>query len=171
MVLATGADAAVANLVAQHLGIFSQVISSNGRENVTGETKLAAIRRVLGDQEFSYAGNSRTDLPVWKGAKSALIVGSNAALQKEVERSGVRVEKVFPQPRLTIFTIAKAMRVYQWTKKILIFVPLLLAHRLLHAATFVSGVRAFLSFSLCASALYLINDILDLQTDRFRHHV
>jgi 4-hydroxybenzoate polyprenyltransferase len=165
VLLVTGADASVAHLVAQHLGLFSQVICSNGRENVTGKAKLAAIRRVLGSEEFSYAGNSRADLPVWKSAKSAVIVSSNAGLRKAVERSGVQVEKLFPAPRWSIFTIVKAMRVYQWSKNVLVFLPMLLSHRL-HSATTVSGIRAFFAFSLCASAIYLVNDILDLPTDR-----
>jgi 4-hydroxybenzoate polyprenyltransferase/phosphoserine phosphatase len=166
VLLVTGADESVANLVAQHLGLFSEVICSNGRENVTGKTKLAAIRRRLGDNEFSYAGNSRADLPVWKGAKSAVIVGSNAALRKAVERSGVEVEKVFQAPRLSMAAIFKAMRIYQWTKNALIFLPIMLSHRLFAPPVLANSVRAFLSFSLCASGIYLANDILDLPTDR-----
>lgn len=166
VLLVTGADSSIAHLVAQHLGLFSQVICSNGHENVTGKTKLAAIRRVLGDEEFSYAGNSRADLPVWKGAKSAVIAGSSGALRKAVERAGVPVEKVFPAPRWSISTFAKAMRVYQWTKNVMVFLPLLLAHQLLYRSTLVNGIRGFFSFSLCASAIYLVNDILDLPTDR-----
>lgn len=166
VLLVTGADASVANLVAQHLGCFSQVICSNGRENVTGERKLAAIREVLGNEGFSYAGNSRADLPVWKGAQSALIAGSGTALRRAVERAGIRVEKVFPTPRLSFLAIIKAMRVYQWVKNVLVLLPMVLAHRLLNPATLLSGARAFVSFSLVASAIYLVNDILDLSTDR-----
>jgi 4-hydroxybenzoate polyprenyltransferase len=168
LVLATGADASIANSVARHLGLFSTVISSDGSKNVTGKVKLAAIQRLVGDESFSYAGNSRSDLPVWKGAKGAIIVGSNAGLRKAVERSGVTVERVFPGPGFSIRTITKAMRLYQWTKNVLVLVPFVLAHRLRDRQTVIEGIRAFLAFSLCASAIYVVNDLFDLSTDR-RH--
>jgi 4-hydroxybenzoate polyprenyltransferase len=164
--LVTGADASVAYAVAAHLGLFSGVICSAGRENVTGSVKLAAILRVLEDGDFSYAGNSRTDLPIWKRAKSAVVVGAGPRLLKAVQRLGVQVENVFAAPRLSILTILKAIRVYQWTKNALVLLPLMLAHRLLNFQTLLSGIRAFFAFSLCASALYLANDILDLPNDR-----
>ncbi len=166
VVLVTGADASIANSVASHLGLFSAVISSDGSENVTGKAKLAAIRRVLGDESFSYAGNSRSDLPVWKGSKSAIVVGANAALRKAVERSGVTIEKIFPGPRFSIRTILKAMRLYQWSKNVLVLLPLMLAHRILERDVLVNGIRGFFAFSLCASAIYIVNDLFDLSTDR-----
>ena len=169
LLLVTGADASVAHPVAAHLGIFSEVICSNGRENVTGSRKLAAIQRVLGAEEFSYAGNSRADLPVWRRAKSAVVAGASPRLLKAIGRSGVPVENVFPAPRLSIRTILKAMRVYQWNKNALVLLPLMLSHRLFVLQPLLNGVRAFFAFSLCASAVYLANDILDLPNDR-RHN-
>ncbi len=166
ILLVTGADASVAHPVAAHLGLFSEVICSDGRENITGKRKLEAILRVLGPEEFSYAGNSRTDLPIWRRAKSALVVGASPRLLNTVRRSGVKVENVFAQRRLSPLTILKAMRVYQWTKNVLVLLPLMLSHRLLVLQPLMSGIRAFFSFSLCASAVYLANDILDLPNDR-----
>ena len=166
ILLVTGADASVAHSVAAHLGLFSGVICSHGRENVTGSTKLAAIQEALESEDFSYAGNSWTDLSIWRRASTAVVVGASPRLLKAIRRSGVKVESVFATPRPSIFTILKAMRVYQWTKNVLILLPLMLAHRLLVRQTLMNGVRAFFAFSLCASALYLANDILDLPNDR-----
>ena len=59
----------------------------------------------------------------------------------------------------------RAVRLHQWAKNVLIFVPLLLAHAW-SAATVGGGVVAFFSFGLCASATYIINDLLDLEADR-----
>jgi 4-hydroxybenzoate polyprenyltransferase/phosphoserine phosphatase len=164
--LVTGADASIAIPVAEHLGFFSEVICSNGRENVTGTAKLEAIRRVLGHEDFGYAGNSRADLPIWKAAKSAVIAGGSTRLRKTVESSGVTIEKVIPGPRFSIRTIAKAMRVHQWMKNVLVLLPVFLGHRLLERGIVLNATRAFLAFSFCASAIYLINDLLDLPTDR-----
>jgi 4-hydroxybenzoate polyprenyltransferase len=168
LLLVTAADSSIAIPVAKHLNLFAQVICSEGQENVAGEAKLAAIRSVLGDQEFSYAGNSRRDLPVWKGAKSAVIVGTSAGVRKTVEQYGVAIERVFPGHRFSLRALLKAMRVYQWTKNVLVLMPIALGHHLLEQDTVLRGIRAFLAFSLCASAIYLVNDLLDLSTDR-RH--
>ena len=64
------------------------------------------------------------------------------------------------------FTILKAIRVHQWTKNLLIFIPLIMAHRLASADPLLRTGLAFLSFSLCASAAYLLNDLLDRERDR-----
>ena len=168
ILLVTAADSSIALPVAAHLGFFTHVICTEGRQNISGKTKLEAIRKKLGNQEFSYAGNSRQDLAVWKGAKSAVIVSAPAGVRKAVERSGVTIEKVFPGRRFSLRTLLKATRAYQWTKNALVLVPIVLGHRLRDPATIVLGIRAFFAFSLCASAIYLINDLLDLTTDR-RH--
>lgn len=170
LLLVTGADASIAIPVARHLGLFSDVICSDGRENVTGKVKLAAIHRVLGSEGFSYAGNSRRDLAVWKGAKSAVIVGGGAGVRKAVERAGVPIERVIPRPHFSIRLMLRALRVHQWTKNLLVLLPIALAHHLLEKQFIVLGIRAFFAFSFCASAVYLINDLWDLPTDR-RHPV
>jgi 4-hydroxybenzoate polyprenyltransferase/phosphoserine phosphatase len=168
ILLVTAADSSIAIPVAEHLGLFTQVICSEGRQNISGKAKLEAIRHALGNEEFCYAGNSRQDLAVWKGAKTAVIVGAPAGVRRAVERSGVTIEKVFPGRRFSLRTMVKATRAYQWTKNALVLVPIVLGHHLLDRAVIVRGIRAFLAFSLCASAIYIINDLLDLTTDR-RH--
>jgi 4-hydroxybenzoate polyprenyltransferase/phosphoserine phosphatase len=165
LVLVTAADSSIAFPVAEHLGLFTQVICSEGRENVSGKAKLAAIQRALGD-DFGYVGNSRSDLAVWSGAKSAVVVGASGRVLKAVTRSGVTIERVFPRQRFSIRIIAKAMRVHQWTKNSLVLLPILLGHHIFQRITIVNGIRAFFAFSFVASAIYLINDLMDLTTDR-----
>jgi 4-hydroxybenzoate polyprenyltransferase len=63
---------------------------------------------------------------------------------------------------------ARALRLHQWVKNALIFVPLLAAHKLTNFALLGRGLLAFLLFGLCASSVYLLNDLLDLEDDR--HH-
>ncbi len=170
ILLVTAADSSIAMPVAKHLGFFDQVICSEGGHNISGKNKLDAIRKALPDQEFSYAGNSRQDLAVWKGAASAVIVSAPAAVRKAVERSGIAIERVFPRRGFSLKTLLKAMRVYQWTKNALVLVPIVLGHHLRDWAALTRGVRGFLAFSLCASAIYLVNDLLDLSTDRRHAH-
>lgn len=164
--LVTGADASIAVPVAEYFGFFSGVICSNGSDNVRGPAKLRAIRHAIGHQDFSYAGNSRDDLTVWKAAKTAVIVNANGRVCKILEDSGVNVERVFPGPRLSVRSFANTLRIHQWIKNLLVFLPIFLGHRVFELQTMVNAVRAFFAFSLCASALYLINDMLDLASDR-----
>jgi len=166
LLLVTAADSSIAIPVAEHLRLFSNVICSEGGENISGKAKLAAIRRVLGNQDFSYIGNSRSDLAVWEGSKGAVIVGAKPGVLKAVKRSGVTIERIFPRRRFSLRTVARAMRIYQWTKNSLVLVPILLGHHIFQRTTMFNGIRAFFAFSFVASAIYLINDLMDLTTDR-----
>jgi 4-hydroxybenzoate polyprenyltransferase len=63
-------------------------------------------------------------------------------------------------------TWARAVRLHQWIKNALIFLPAALGHVLLRPDVLTSAVLAFLAFSLCASSVYLTNDLFDLEADR-----
>ena len=67
--------------------------------------------------------------------------------------------------RASLKTWAKALRVYQYAKNTLVFVPVITAHQM-NVATLGSALLAFLAFSACASGAYLMNDLLDLAADR-----
>lgn len=166
LLLVTGADASVANAVAAHFPFFSGVLSSNGSINLTSSNKLAAIRDHLQGAPFSYAGNSTVDLKVWEGAASAVVVNAPSSVHSQLKRMGTRVEATFDAPATGIKTVIKAMRVYQWSKNVLIALPLFTSHRMFDPAPVLLAVQGFFAFSFCASALYLINDIMDLASDR-----
>ncbi len=63
----------------------------------------------------------------------------------------------------------RALRLHQWIKNLLVFIPLLAAHRVFESAAIQGAVIAFISFGLCASGVYLLNDLLDLTADRAHH--
>jgi 4-hydroxybenzoate polyprenyltransferase len=62
--------------------------------------------------------------------------------------------------------LLKALRVHQWAKNVLVFVPLLAAHKAQHLPMLLQALLGFISFSLCASSVYVLNDLLDLDSDR-----
>jgi 4-hydroxybenzoate polyprenyltransferase len=64
----------------------------------------------------------------------------------------------------------ETLRPYQWLKNALVFVPLAAAHRLGEWILLAAAARAFLAFTLCASAIYVINDLRDVQADRLHPH-
>jgi 4-hydroxybenzoate polyprenyltransferase len=163
--LTSAANLQLAEQIADHVGIFDGVLASDARNNLKGARKLRAIRALLGDQPFVYAGNSREDLPIWRASGSAITVNPPRAVAASLRREGVSVAAGFGSLRPRWKAAIKALRVYQWSKNVLIFLPLLLGHAF-DLPRIVSASVAFLAFSLCASAFYLFNDLLDLDADR-----
>jgi len=168
ILLATGADSRSASAVVAHLNLFDGVIASDGKINATGNNKAALIESALGVQPFEYAGNAMVDVPVWLRSASAIVVAPNRGVMAVLKRQNISIAKHFPASGPTWTVWAKALRVYQWVKNLLIFTPLLTSHRIFDAAGLAHAAVGFVVFSLVASSTYLINDLLDLSADR-RH--
>ncbi|TPG52369.1 UbiA family prenyltransferase [Roseomonas nepalensis] len=167
VVLVTAADRDVARRVADHLGLFDEVIASDGRENLRGAAKAAALVRRFGHGGFAYAGNDATDLLVWRAAGAAILV--NAPPRVAAAARGLcPVEAEFPPSSDTARGLLRAVRPHQWSKNLLVFVPVFTAHLEGLAEAWLFAFLAFLAFSATASAIYLINDLTDLAADR-RH--
>jgi 4-hydroxybenzoate polyprenyltransferase len=164
VLLVTAADRAIAEPIAQHLGLFDEVLASDGQHNLKGEDKVRAIRAALGDQPWDYVGDSAVDLAVWRAADGAVLVGPSPrtrdAARQDKPEAQVLVE---PTPRLG--PALRALRPHQWVKNLLVAVPMLTAHALT-TTNVLLVLLAMLSLSLAASAVYLINDVLDLESDR-----
>ncbi|MFT3779352.1 MAG: UbiA family prenyltransferase [Ottowia sp.] len=165
LVLCTAADAQTAQAVARHLGIFDEVLASDGQTNLSAGRKADGLVRRFGPQGFDYVGNSRDDLPVWQAARRAVVANAPAGVLKAAQRHG-NVDKVFPAQGMQARDWRRVLRVHQWLKNLLLFLPLLAAHQFGNAAAWGTVLLAFLSFSLCASAVYIGNDLLDLASDR-----
>lgn len=163
IVLATAAHRSIADGVAAHLGLFDRVLATDDTRNLKGANKLAAIRDTVGP-DFAYAGDSPADLAVWEGAQAALLVGASDALARQVRSKHV-VEKEFARPAAGLGVWRKALRMHQWAKNVLLFVPMLTAFSFA-PADIATMLLAFLCFSLAASATYIANDLWDLGNDR-----
>jgi 4-hydroxybenzoate polyprenyltransferase len=165
--LATAADRALADRVAEYLGIFSGVLASDGETNLAGENKLAAFERQFGKDGFCYIGNARPDAKLLAACQAPMVANPHRALATRLERSGTVPAATFEDRTPLFKSWLKAIRLHQWAKNVLIFVPLLLAHRWRLGAV-VGALIAFVSFGLCASSTYIVNDLLDIEADR-RH--
>jgi 4-hydroxybenzoate polyprenyltransferase len=163
LVLATAAHRSIAEGVAGHLGLFDRVLATDDTRNLKGPNKLAAIRAEVGP-DFAYAGDSAADLPVWEGAQAAVLVGASNTVARTV-RARHPVEREFAQPAVGLAVWRKALRMHQWAKNVLLFVPLLTAFSFL-PDDLVTMALAFLCFSIAASATYIANDLWDLGNDR-----
>jgi 4-hydroxybenzoate polyprenyltransferase/phosphoserine phosphatase len=166
VVLATAAHRSLAQGLADHLDLFDEVLATEGQTNLSGWRKREELVSRYGERGFDYAGNARADLPVWSAARRATVVTSSAALAEGARRVS-EVERVVATPRAGPGSYLRGLRVHQWLKNLLVFVPLLAAHQG-SPATLGQALAAFVAFSLCASAVYILNDLLDLDSDR-RH--
>lgn len=165
--LCSASDTKCARGVADHLGLFDEVIASDGRVNVSAHRKAQALTERYGKHGFDYAGNSSDDLPVWDGARHAIVVSASPRFRARA-RHRFHVEREFERAGATLWTWFGAMRIHQWSKNLLIFIPLLGAHRIFELELLGQALLAFLAFGLCTSSVYLVNDLMDLESDR-RH--
>jgi phosphoserine phosphatase len=109
LVLATGADQQIAAAVAQHLALFDVVLASDGRTNLTGRAKLAAIRALLGGDCFTYVGNSRADLPIWQAAAGCICVNARPTVTRAAARLAT-IERSFPPEAAWLRSLLRALR-------------------------------------------------------------
>lgn len=164
LVLATASDLRIANKVAEHLGIFHDV---HGTEdvNLSSRNKRDVLTQRYGHNGYEYVGNSTADLSVWRAASAIHIANPELGVLAAARRIG-KVETIFENRLPYLRTLIKALRIHQWVKNLLIFVPLLASHRILEMPLLLNGILAFLAFGACASSVYLLNDLLDLPDDR-----
>lgn len=164
LVLVTAADRRVAEAVAARVGLFETVMASDGCHNLKGAAKAAALVERFGPGGFDYVGDARADLPVWQAARRAIVVGG--ARIATAARQVAAVERVFPPPVAAVRSLPRALRPHQWVKNLLVLLPLLAAHRMTDPGALGAALLAFIAFGLTASAVYLLNDLLDLPADR-----
>lgn len=88
LVLVTASDREMALPVAHYVGLFDEVLGSDGKTNLRGANKLKVLIAKFGERGFDYAGNSSADLAVWRGAREAIVVNASAAvLKRAAERT------------------------------------------------------------------------------------
>lgn len=162
--LVTASDEGLAARIAAHLGLFDEVHGSDGARNLKGPAKAAFLVDRFGEEGFAYMGDSAADLPVWDRAAKMITVNAPAALRRRVAALGREVEHLGPA-RAVVGPYLKALRPHQWLKNILVFLPMIAAHRY-EFVTLGQSLLAFVAFSLVASAVYVLNDLLDLSADR-----
>ncbi len=168
IVLATASDELLAVSVAQHLGLFDHVLASDGKSNLSGHRKLEAIRADAAGHAFSYAGNDHVDLKVWQGCQAAVVVSSSRSL-RERAATVATIEAHVDVPKPSLRNFLYGLRLHQWLKNLLVFLPLLPILGSVTQAMLLAATSMFFAFSLCASAIYIFNDLLDLEADRHHH--
>lgn len=164
LILATASDKRIANAIAEHLAIFDEVFGTEDI-NLSSERKRVALVDRFGEKGYEYIGNSAADLAVWRSASITHLAeperGVLSAARKQCE-----IGMIFDNRQAYLPIVIKALRLHQWAKNMLIFVPLLASHQIFNSSLLWAGLIAFIAFGVCASSVYLLNDLLDLSDDR-----
>lgn len=166
IILATASHKIYADQIAAHLPFFDRVLATDGTTNLSASAKRDMLVKEFGFQGFDYVGNSRADLVVWESAKHAYLVNPEWGVESKARAFG-NVENVILTRGNFFYNWARALRFHQWMKNSLIFVPLLASHQLANLHLLGIGIIAYILFGLCASSVYLLNDLLDLSDDRY----
>lgn len=169
LVLISAADQKLVDEVADFLGIFDEALGSAPPVNLAGARKLDIIRQREsekgGNRPFGYAANHRLDLAVWREADPVIAVNASPRLLRALHAGG-RLDRSFPRERRVARELLRALRPHQWLKNLLLFLPLLLASQFFSGELLWRMILGVVSFSLCSSSVYLLNDLLDLTADR-----
>ena len=165
LVLCTAANKKIAELISKKFNIFDEVISSDKNTNMAGDTKAEYLNKRFGSKKYDYAGNSKVDLKVWRYSNSGIVITKSQDLINSARKASI-VSRVFMVKGNSFYDYSRLLRVHQWLKNLLIFVPIIAAHDLSSVNKWITLITAFLSFSFCASFVYVLNDLFDIENDR-----
>lgn len=168
IVLATASTQNVADNIANHLGIFDEVLASSSTLNLKGRCKASAITERFRSGSVAYIGNDHSDVHVWNVVDEVYVVNANRSLSAFVMKSYDNANQLGQQRQIQPSVVLKAIRIHQWVKNTLLFTPLMAAHKLFDLPSLLACAYSFVAFGLVASSVYVLNDLLDLDDDR-RH--
>lgn len=160
--LASASNEALVSDLARQYGLGARVFASSETHNLKGEAKARLLVDTYGAGGFDYAGNAPVDRAIWARAHSALVVGDKRSA-RALAAEGKPVRELPGGWKLR--DLLRAMRPHQWVKNVLLFMAMVAAHdfSLFSLLLVLTGIVAF---SAAASAIYIVNDLLDLEADR-----
>lgn len=166
--LATSSDGRLAQRIVEHLDIFEgKLLFSRDSPGLKDGDRLNDGQPWNPGGDFAFIGHSIEDLARLSSAAERMVANPRPSLLRAMSKSQLEVDRRFEDRVPPLRSIQKAIRLHQWAKNLLLFVPLLLSHSL-GLISILKTTAAFLCFSLCASATYIVNDLFDLEADR-RH--
>lgn len=173
LILATASHAKYAQAIADELDLFETVIATDSQQNAKGEQKAQKLiaycqQNAKAQGGFDYAGDASADLKIWSHARKAIVVGSNTKLREQASRV-TELGADFTRKRGLkdqLAVLLRQLRLHQWSKNALVFLPAVTAHQLSSMETMGQMLLAFFAFGFCASSIYILNDLLDLEADR-----
>jgi 4-hydroxybenzoate polyprenyltransferase len=163
-VLISASNHELVTKIGEHCQYFDECVGSSNSVNLKGKNKLAWIEQHY-QGAFEYIGDSTADLPIWTKASRAILVNPSALLTKKVQDLGVPYQAIHDRPN-QLELVLKQIRPHQWVKNALIATPMIAAHRIYEPSLWLATLTAIASFSMIASLVYVMNDMLDVENDR-----
>jgi 4-hydroxybenzoate polyprenyltransferase len=152
--------------VAASLGFIDGVFASDSARNLSSAVKRGQLVDAFGEKGFDYIGHSQKDRPIFDIARSGSLVCSGIFEQLRFSNAQSGGLEVLSRRPAHIRDFGKALRLHQWAKNLLIFIPLVLGGASGNPILLMKSVLCFLAFGVVASSTYVINDLLDLASDR-----
>jgi 4-hydroxybenzoate polyprenyltransferase/phosphoserine phosphatase len=165
LILASATDERIVKQVSEHLHLFDSAFGTTANNNLKGKHKLELINHICNGNRFDYVGNEKADIPIWHASEKAYAVTNSKKLIDKIPKKSDKIH-IFSPPR-NLKTYLKALRPHQWVKNILLFVPLVLSHEITSVDRIFDILISFFAMSLCASSIYILNDLLDIESDRY----
>ena len=163
LTLATAANHRHAQQVADHLGLFENVLASDRTHNLEGRHKLARMAELSAGGPFDYVADDLADMAIFRHARRAIVVAPPAAMRKAIAKLD-NVERVFDPQARSVGNALRTMRPARWLMNLLILLPNLLSGT--HGTAWFEAAIGVFAFSLAASANYLFDDLLHLSERR-----
>lgn len=163
--LVTASHISMAEKFLDYFPFIKEVIASDDKLNLKGKNKKRVLNERFGEKQYDYAGNSNSDLYVWESAYDGIVVNAKNKLLKKAKQLA-NIQKVFNQKKFSVKVYLKALRVHQYSKNTLIFIPLLTSHLYWNYHLLIQAILAFISFCMLSSGVYILNDLVDLEADR-----
>jgi hypothetical protein len=147
--LASASNEQYVATVAAHLDLFDGWFASTSVENLFSSTKANRLVETFGERGFDYIGNDSKDIPVWAQTRRRVAVRPSRRVEKELLALDP-ASTILRRSGNVVRSWLKLLRVHQWSKNVLVFVPLVTAQHF-DALSFLNASGAFLAFSLAAS--------------------
>ncbi|MEO1313402.1 MAG: UbiA family prenyltransferase [Pseudomonadota bacterium] len=161
--LVSGSTESIVQGVAASHPVFTSAHGSSEDLNLTKTNKRDYLVERFGEKGFDYIGDSSADLPVWQAARTALVARPGTRIKQKLDAEGLATTPVGEAWRWE--DLLRGLRPHQWLKNMLLFLPLFVAHRM-DAAGLIAASLGVIAFSALASAIYIVNDLTDLEADR-----
>ena len=150
--------------IAVFLKTFDEAIGSDS-VNLKGQKKIDLLKEKYPSAILTYTGDCVEDLKIWSSCAKIIAINPSHYLRSKIELLGKPAELIYDNKN-HFSLVVKQLRIYQWVKNLLVFLPVFAAHHFFEISTWVHSLRAFFAFSFLASGVYVFNDICDLENDR-----
>lgn len=167
VVIATSSDRRIADAIVTRFPFITDVIVTIEPAGNSGRSKADILHERFPGGMIYVGGQADGDLDVWRRGARCVLVDAPA----DVVRKASLLEPpaaLFPRKPFGFWSLRRSLRLHQWAKNGLIFVPLVLGGKAGDPSAWMMALLGFLAIGLAASATYIINDLWDLPSDR-RH--